>query len=80
MPIVPKRLVFPGISKYFLYGFPILLGLLLKPPGLGEELNFASNPSGFRNNPSRIANPDRKYLETLPKKTYIWTQVALFVR
>jgi len=44
------------------------------------ELNSAHNPSGFRNNPNSIANPDRRYLETLPKKTYIWVQVALFVR
>ena len=28
--------------------------------GLDAELNYAPNPSSFRNNPSCIANPDRK--------------------
>jgi hypothetical protein len=46
--------------KYFLSGFAVLLGLFLKPLGLDAELNSAPNPSGFRNNPSRIANPDKK--------------------
>jgi hypothetical protein len=27
---------------------------------LDAELNSAHNPSGFRNNPNRIANPDKK--------------------
>jgi len=27
------------------------------------ELNSVPNPSGFRNNPSDIANPERKYFE-----------------
>jgi hypothetical protein len=37
------------------------------------ELNAAHNPNGVRNNPSSIANPDRKYLETLPRKTCIFS-------
>ena len=34
------------------------------------ELIFASNPIGFRNNPTNIANPDTEYLEIYPKNQY----------
>ncbi len=34
------------------------------------ELNSAPNPSGFRDNPTSIANPDRQYLEKYLKKQY----------
>jgi hypothetical protein len=33
------------------------------------ELNFVPNPSGFRSNPSNIANPDRKYFGNHPEKS-----------
>jgi hypothetical protein len=65
---------------YFLSRFAILLGLFLKPLGLGAELNSAPNPSGSRNNPSNKANPDRKYHENPLGKPVFWAQVALFVR
>jgi len=43
-------------------------------------LNFASNPSGFRNNPSSIANLNSKYLENPQGEPVFWAQVALFGR
>jgi len=72
VPLVPQILVFRGISKYFLSGLVISLGLLLKPPGLGAELNFAANPSGFSGNPTTIANLDSKYLENSLWKSVFW--------
>jgi hypothetical protein len=72
VPSVPKILVFRGISKYFLSGLAILLGLLLKPLGLGAELNFAPNPSGFNGNPTTIANSNSKYLENPLWKSVFW--------
>ncbi len=70
--LVPQILVFRGISKYFLSGLAILIGLLLKPLGLGTELNFAPNPSGFSGNPTTIANSDSKYLENSLWTTVFW--------
>jgi hypothetical protein len=35
------------------------------------ELNSAPNPSGFRDNPPNIANPERQYLEKYLKKQYL---------
>jgi hypothetical protein len=69
VPLVPQILVFRGIFKYFLPGFAILLGLLLKPLGLGAELNFSPNPGGFSNNPTTIVNSDSKYLENPLRKS-----------
>ncbi len=34
------------------------------------ELNSAPKPSGFRDNPTNIANPDGYYLEKYLKKQY----------
>jgi len=34
-------------SRYFLSGFAMLLGIFLKPLGLGPEFNYASNGTGF---------------------------------
>ncbi len=47
-----------GFSRYFLSGFAILLGLFLKPLGIGEELNSALKPIDFRDNPISIVNTD----------------------
>jgi len=49
-----------GFSRYLLSEFAIVVGLLLKPLGLGAKFHSASNPSGLRSNPSRIAIPDKK--------------------
>jgi hypothetical protein len=43
------------------------------------ELNSAHNRSGFRNNPSIIANLNSKYLENSQGKPVFWVQVVLFV-
>jgi hypothetical protein len=72
VPLPPKVLVFPGVSKYFLSGLAILPGLLLKPLRLGAELNFAPIPSGFNSNPTTIANSDSKYLENSLWKSVFW--------
>ncbi len=46
--VVLKIQVFLGsVSRYFLSGFAILLGLLLKPLGLCVEFNSASNSAIF---------------------------------
>ena len=42
-----KYWVFGQISRYFLSGFAIGLGLFLKELGLGAEFNSASNPTSF---------------------------------
>jgi hypothetical protein len=47
VPLPPKVLVFLGVSKYFLSGFAILLGLFLNPLGLCAEFNSASNGAIF---------------------------------
>jgi hypothetical protein len=47
VPLPPKVLVSLGVSKYFLSGFAILLGLFLKPLELDAELNSASNGAIF---------------------------------
>jgi hypothetical protein len=52
-----------GFTRYFLFGFAIILGLFLELLGLGTEFNSGSNRSVFRNNPSIIANPDSEYFE-----------------
>ncbi len=44
------------------------------------ELNSAPNPSGVRDNPTSIANPDRQYLEKCLKKTVFGPQVPVFAR
>jgi hypothetical protein len=49
-----------GFSRYLLSEFAIVVGLLLKPLGLGAKFHSAPNTSGLRSNPSRIANPDKK--------------------
>jgi hypothetical protein len=72
VPLVPQILVFRGISGYFLSGFAILLGLLLKPLGLGAELNFAPNLSGLSDNPTTSANSDSKYLQNPLWKSVFW--------
>jgi len=43
VPLPPKVLVFPGVSKYFLSGFAKILGLFLKRLGLCAAFNSASN-------------------------------------
>jgi hypothetical protein len=40
------------ISRYFLSGFAIQLGLFLKQLGLGAEFNSASNATGFECDPN----------------------------
>jgi len=42
VPLVPKIQVFLGGFKYFLFGFAILLGLLIKILGLGAEFTVES--------------------------------------
>jgi hypothetical protein len=42
VPLPPKVLVSLGVSKYFLSGFAVLLGLFLKPLGLCVEFHSAS--------------------------------------
>jgi hypothetical protein len=44
------------------------------------ELNSAPNPSGFRDNPTNIANPERQYLEKYLKKAVFGPQMPLFTR
>ncbi len=44
------------------------------------ELNSAPDPSGFRDNPTSIANPDRQYLEKYLRKAVFGAQVPLFAR
>ncbi len=47
-PLVPKiQVSLGGGSRYLLSGFAILLGLFLKPIGLGAEYNSASNGAIF---------------------------------
>jgi len=47
---------------------------------LGEKLNFASNPSGFRNNASSIANLDSKYLDNPQREPVFWAQMTIFAQ
>jgi hypothetical protein len=44
------------------------------------ELNSAPNPSGFRNNPSCIANPDTEYLVKPLETLVFWVKVVVFAR
>ncbi len=44
------------------------------------ELNSAPNPSGFRDNPTSIANPDRQYFEMYLTKPVFGPQVPRFAR
>ncbi len=47
---------------------------------IDSEFNSAPNPSGFRNNPSSIANLDSEYLENAQGKTVFWAQVPLLAQ
>jgi hypothetical protein len=44
------------------------------------ELNSTPNPSGFRDNPSNIANPATKYLKKPFGQAVFGGEVALFAR
>ncbi len=44
------------------------------------ELNSAPNPSGFRDNPPNIANPERQYLEKYLKKAVFGPQAPFCAR
>ncbi len=56
----------------------------MKIEPLDAEFNSAPNPSRFRNNPSRIANPDKKKpnlvltLPTYPIDGYVQPSFELF--
>ena len=53
-------------------------GPLPKIVAFDADLNSTSKPSGFRNSPSNIVNPNKKYLENSLGKPVFWAQVALF--
>jgi hypothetical protein len=55
VPLPPKVLVSLEVSKYFSYGFAILLGLFLNPLGLGAEFHSALNGAIFtRGNQQKV--------------------------
>ena len=60
LEICPKNQCFMYLTYFPLWTFSKLVVL-------DAELNSAPNRSSFRNNPSFLANPNRKYLDICPK-------------
>ena len=59
-----QKLSIPSIWPIFLLSFP------LKLVGLDSELKSAASSSAFKNSPTTISNPNRKYLEICQKTQY----------